>query len=231
VIARRDLTIDRDLIEEGVTLRLVTRRFRFARCAGWLAIGAVLFSAAAPVAISAKAKFNKVLDHGAPAPSWKNLPGIDDKRHSLADHREAAVVVVVFTGNHCPVSKMYEERLFAFAKKYSARKVQVVAINASRGDGERLEKMKLRANESKWPFPYLRDDTQQIARSYGATVTPHFFVLDEDRKIAYMGAFDDSFDVEQVEKHYLIDAVDALLEGKAPRVKESLQRGCAIEFE
>jgi peroxiredoxin len=91
--------------------------------------------------------------------------------------------------------------------------------------------MKARASEKGFTFPYLYDETQKSARSYGATATPHFFLLDGDRKIAYMGAFDDNFDSEKVEKHFLADAVKAVLAGKAPRVRESLQRGCAIDYE
>jgi peroxiredoxin len=182
------------------------------------------------VASAAKAKFNKVVSIGDAAPDWADLPGVDDKTHSLADYREAKVVVVVFTCNHCPVAKMYEERLMEFARKYE-QKVQVVAISVSHNGADGLAKMKARAAEKGFPFPYLYDESQKSARTYGATVTPHFFVLDHDRKIAYLGAFDDNFDRDKVEKHYLADAVEALLAGNEPRVKESLQRGCAIEYE
>jgi peroxiredoxin len=184
----------------------------------------------APMADAGKTKFNKVLSIGDAAPDWADLPGVDDKSHSLADFREAKVVVVVFTCNHCPVAKMYEERLMEFARKYE-EKVQVVAISVSHNGADGLAKMKTRAAEKGFPFPYLYDESQKSARSYGATVTPHFFVLDGDRKVAYMGAFDDNFDRDKVEKHYLADAVEALLVGNEPRAKESLQRGCAIEYE
>lgn len=178
-----------------------------------------------------KAKFNKVLDIGDQAPDWKDLPGTDDKSHRLAEFREAEVLVVVFTCNHCPVAKQYEGRLIEFAKKYEKR-VQVVGISVSQNDADRLEKMKTRAAEAGFAFPYLRDESQQTGRAYGATVTPHFFVLDRDRKVAYMGAFDDNiFEPQKVEKHYVVDAVDAVLAGKEPRVRESLQRGCAIQYD
>ncbi len=182
------------------------------------------------VASAAKAKFNKVLSIGDAAPDWADLPGVDDKSHSLADYREAKVMVVVFTCNHCPVATMYEERLMEFAREFE-KKVQVVAISVSHNGADGLARMKTRAAEKGFPFPYLYDESQKSARSYGATVTPHFFVLDRDRKIAYMGAFDDNFDRDKVEKHYLADAVEALLAGNEPRAKESLQRGCAIEYE
>jgi len=181
------------------------------------------------VAQAAKAKFNKVLDIGDPAPDWNDLPGTDGKSHSLSDFRDAQAIVTLFTCNHCPVARQYETRLVEVAKRYE-KSVQVVAISVSRNDADRLERMKSRAAEAGFKFPCLRDESQKSGRAYGATVTPHFFVLDRDRKIAYMGAFDDNiFEPEKVEKHYLVDAIEAVLAGKEPRVRESLQRGCAIQ--
>jgi peroxiredoxin len=184
-----------------------------------------------PVVAAGKAKFNKVLNIGDKAPDWTDLPGVDGKNHNLNEYREAKALVLVFTCNHCPVSRKYEERLIQLAKEHE-KEVQIVAISVSHNGADRLDKMKARAAESKLPYPYLYDESQHSARAYGATVTPHFFVLDSERKIAYMGAFDDNiFEPEKAEKHYLIDAVEAVLAGKQPQVKESLQRGCAIEYE
>lgn len=193
-------------------------------------IGGALGIALSP-ALAGKSKFNNVLAVGDPAPEWKDLPGIDEKRHSLGDYKHAQALVVVFTCNRCPVAKSYEQRLLAFAKKYAERKVQIIAINANRGDGERLDRMKSRAAAAGSAWPYLRDESQKTARAYGATATPHFFLLDSNRKIAYMGAFDDNLAIGEVEKNFLADAVDAVLAGKTPPVKESLQRGCAIDYE
>ncbi|MSR56900.1 MAG: thioredoxin family protein [Planctomycetaceae bacterium] len=185
-----------------------------------------------PAAVqAAKAKFNRVLSIGDAAPEWSELPGVDGQPHTLADYSDAPVVVVVFTCNHCPIAKAYEQRLLDYANKSADRKVQVVAINVNRSAVDGLEKMKVRAKEKQYPFPYLYDDSQQSGRAYGATVTPHFFVLDADRKIAYMGAFDDNANPMKVEKQYVADAVDAVLAGKAPPVKEALQRGCEINYE
>jgi len=184
-----------------------------------------------PVAAAGKSKFNKVLTIGDKAPAWSDLPGVDGKRHDLSEYREAKVVVLVFTCNHCPVSRKYEERLIQLAGE-RGKQLQIVAISVSHNSADRLDKMKVRAAESKLPYPYLYDESQQSARAYGATVTPHFFVLDTERRIAYMGAFDDNFmDPEKAEKHFLTDAVEAVLAGKVPPVKESLQRGCAIDYE
>jgi hypothetical protein len=82
-----------------------------------------------------------------------------------------------------------------------------------------------------FPFPYLHDADQSVGRGFGATSTPQLFVLDGERKIAYMGAFDDNMIESEVKHHYLIDAVDALLAGKKPEVTETRARGCSIEYE
>jgi peroxiredoxin len=186
---------------------------------------------ATPPAVAGKSKFNKQLSIGDTAPDWKDLPGIDDNRHSLSDYGDSKLLVLVFTGNHCPVSKIYDERLLTFARRFAEKNVRIVAINVDRGDGDALKKMKARAADKQFSFPYLYDGSQQSARSYGATVTPHFFVLDADRKIAYMGAFDDHLTRDKVEKAYLADAVEALLAGRSPPVKESLQRGWEIRYD
>jgi peroxiredoxin len=205
--------------------------FGCGRLIGGLFIGLAMFVAAVQSVDAGKSKFNRLLSVGDAAPAWKDLPGVDDKRHSLADYNDAKVLVIVFTGNHCPVSKIYDERLLTLARRFAEEKVQMVAINVDRGEGDVLKEMKTRAADKKHPFAYLHDASQRSARSYGATVTPHFFVLDADRKVAYMGAFDDHLTLDKVEKTYLADAVEALLAGKTPRVRESLQRGCEIRYE
>lgn len=197
-----------------------------------LALALLCFGVIAATGLAAgKSKFNKVLAVGDAAPEWMELPGIDDKSHSLADWKEAKLLVVVFTSNICPISRIYEERLLALAKKFAEKKVQVVAINVGRNEADGLANMKRRAETAHYPFPYLRDESQKTGKAYGATNTPHFFLLDADRKIAYMGAFDDNLNADKVEKRYLNDAIEALLSGQAPPVKESLQQGCPIEYE
>ena len=178
-----------------------------------------------------KAKFNKVLNIGDAAPTWSDLPGIDGKGHSLGDYAEAKAVVIIFTCNHCPVAKDYEDRFIALAKKYKANEVQVVAISVNKFKADLPDKMRERAAAKGFPFPYLYDGSQQSGRQYGATATPHVFVLDEQRRVAYMGAFDDNRSSANVKKHYALDAIAALLAGNEPPVKESLQRGCGIEYE
>jgi peroxiredoxin len=174
--------------------------------------------------------FNEKLKIDDPAPAWTNLPGTDGKRHSLADLKDKQVVVLVFTCNSCPVATGYEDRIIALAKRYSEKYVAVVAVNVNTIEEDRLDKMTERAKDKGFPFPYLYDDSQQIAKDYGATYTPEFFVLDRDRRVAYMGAMDDVSPPRPESKHYLDDAVRALLDGRKPPVPETRARGCAIRF-
>ena len=156
--------------------------------------------------------------------------GVEDKRHSLADCK-SKLVVLVFIANHCPVSAAYEERLKQLAVDYRERDVELVAISVSQLDSDRLDKMKERGKDSKFSFPYLQDASQAIGRRYGATMTPQVFVLNAERRIAYMGAFDDQWkDAAKVETHYTRAAIDALLAGKPPEIRETRPVGCAIEY-
>ena len=190
---------------------------------------AVALTASATGTASA-AKFNKVLDVGQPAPAWKDLAGTDGKSHSLADHKDAKVLVVIFTCNHCPVAQAYEERLKSIVKDYGKKGVELVAINVNTSDADKLEAMKKHAAEREFNFDYLYDPSQKIGRAFGANVTPHAFVLDKDRKIAYMGAIDNSMDPAKVESTYLLDAIDALLAGEKPEITEMRQFGCGIQY-
>jgi peroxiredoxin len=193
----------------------------------WLAILAVMTGS---VAIAQAGKFNKKLSVGDTAPAWSDLAGIDGKRHSVKDY-DSKLLVVVFTCNQCPVASEYQDRLNTLAKDYKNRGVSVVAINANRGKGESLEKMAKRAEKESFAFDYLKDETQASAKAYGARTTPTVFLLDAERKIAYMGAVDDNWQAEKaVEHHYLLDAIQAVLDGKKPDVRETLATGCAISF-
>jgi peroxiredoxin len=175
-------------------------------------------------------EYNEKLKIGDPAPAWTNLPGVDGKRHSLADLKDKQVVVLIFTCNSCPVAVGYEDRIIAFAKKYADKSVAVVAVNVNTVEDDRLDKMRERAQDKAFPFAYLYDESQKIAKDYGAGYTPEFFVLDRDRRIAYMGAMDDVSPPRQQSKHFLDDAVQAVLAGRKPPVAETRARGCAIRF-
>lgn len=177
-------------------------------------------------------EYNPVLDIGAQAPAWSDLPGTDGRRHALADLKDKEVVVVVFTCNSCPVAADYEDRLVDFAKSHAGpgSKTAVVAINVNLIDEDRLPAMQERAKAKGYPFPYLFDETQKIAKDYGAGYTPEFFVLDKQRRVAYMGALDDSTDPAKAKTRHVEQAVAALLAGRAPAVKETVPIGCRIRF-
>jgi peroxiredoxin len=186
-----------------------------------------LLTVAVLIAPSIQAAELKIGDR---APKWSGIIGTDDKEHSLADYKDAKAVVLVFTCNHCPVAMAYEDRLVAIQKDFKSKGVQVVAICVNDRDGDRLPDMKKRAEEKKFNFPYLRDDSQKTARDYGATCTPHVFLLAKGRKVVYMGAVDDDMNPKKVKVHYLRDALKAVLAGKAPPKDVTRQFGCSIKW-
>jgi glutathione peroxidase-family protein len=169
-----------------------------------------------------------------------NLKNVDGSFYSMKNDKNAKGFIVIFTCNHCPFSQLYEQRIIELDNKYRSQGFPVVAINpndAKKVPEDSYEEMIKRANELNFPFPYLHDETQQTARQYGAMRTPHVFVLVKDKekkdayKVAYIGAVDD--DTENVKKDkvkYVEDAVDALLKGKEPKVKETKAIGCSIKW-
>lgn len=187
-------------------------------------LAAALLGAAAPAG-----EFNKALSVGDPAPAWANLEGTDGQKHALADLKGKDAVVVVFTCNSCPVAVGYEDRVIALAKKYEG-KAAVVAVNVNTIKDDQLPEMRKRAQKKKFPFPYLYDPSQEIARKYGANYTPEFFVLDRDRKVAYLGAMDEKGPPAAPGKLFLEEAVEAVLAGKKPDTAETRARGCKIRF-
>ena len=193
-----------------------------------LMVRSLLALALLPAAATA-GEFNKKLNIGDAAPAWKDLPGTDGKKHSLADHKDKDLVVLVFTCNSCACSVEYEDRIIAFAQKYKD-KVAVVAVNVNTIPDDRLDAMTKRAARKKFPFEYLYDESQKIARDYGATWTPEFFVLTRDRKVAYMGSMDDRTKADDVKDKYLESAVDAVLKGEKPAKAETPGRGCLIRY-
>jgi len=172
---------------------------------------------------------------GDKAPDWSDIVGVDDKKHDLAEYKKAKAVVLVFTCNHCPFAKAYQDRLKTLQKDYGPKGVQVIAVNVNNLPADRLDKMKERAKKKKYNFPYLYDPTQKIARDYGARVTPHVFILgkatDEGRKVVYVGAVDNNMKAKKAEKHYVRDALDALLAGKKPPLAETKPFGCSVKYE
>jgi thiol-disulfide isomerase/thioredoxin len=195
----------------------------------------ILFSFCALALVAAPAfagKFNKVVSVGDKAPQFSGIPAVlggQDTSLSLSDIKED-VVVLVFLGNHCPVVVMYEDRLIEFTKAYKDKNVRVVGVAVGDIEEDKIPGIKdyTKAKGSNYIYGY--DESQAIGRAYGATNTPQFFVLDKDRKIQYTGAMDDNTKESGVTKHYLSDAVDALLKGETPAVSETRPVGCGVRY-
>lgn len=158
--------------------------------------------------------------------AWKDLPGTDGKKHSLSDIKTDVVVVAV-TCNKCPMAIKYEDRMIDFAKKYKG-KATLVAINVNFAEADGLPKMIERAQEKGFPFEYLYDESQEVGKQYGAKVTPHFFVLNKDRKVVYQGALDD--DPNEPKTPHLANAVDAALKGSVPTIENTNAVGCGVQY-
>lgn len=183
------------------------------------------------VAVLASPLLGKVakLKIGDEVPAWKDLPGVDGKSHSFSDLEKSKVIAVVFTCNACPVAQAYVERLSKLAKDYGEKGVVVVAINPNKN--EDLKAMTKYAKEKKIQFSYVRDESQRIAKGFGALRTPEVFVLNAKRKLIYHGAIDDDVKLQgKPKRQYLVDAIDAVLAGKQPKKTQTTAMGCAIRW-
>jgi peroxiredoxin len=165
-----------------------------------------------------------------------SLKNVNGKMVSLADYKDAKGFIVVFTCNHCPFAKAYEDRIIALDKKYSKAGYPVIAINPNNPEKQKedsYELMKVRAKEKGFTFPYLFDAGQKIYPQYGATKTPHVYILQKTAKgneVKYIGAIDDNYEDEAAVKiKYAENAVDALLKGSEVPVKETKAIGCTIK--
>ena len=163
-----------------------------------------------------------------------NLKNVNGKNVTLAGIKNAKGYIVVFTCNHCPYAKAYEQRIIDLHKKYAPLGFSVVAISSNDKDlvpDDSFDNMKKLAKKKKYPFPYLYDETQDVAKTYGATRTPHVYVLDKNRVVRYIGAIDDnSEDASLAKEKYVENAVDALLKGQEVAVKETKAIGCGIKW-
>lgn len=169
---------------------------------------------------------------GDTAPDFR-LKNVDGNMVSLKDFKKAKGFIVTFTCNTCPYAVMYEDRIIELHKKMEAKGFPVIAIQPNDPNiqaGDSFAKMQERAREKKFPFPYLLDEGQKVYPQYGATRTPHFFVLDKNLKVLYIGALDDSpQDASAVTKRYVEDAVTAIEQGKTPAVTSTKAIGCGIK--
>ncbi|MEN8228357.1 MAG: thioredoxin family protein [Bacteroidota bacterium] len=165
-----------------------------------------------------------------------SLKNVDGTTVSLSDYGDQKGIIVVFTCNPCPFAKAYEQRIIQLHQKYAKQGFPVVAINPNDTDlspEDSFDKMKARASERDYPFPYLKDDTQEIYKAYGATRTPHIFLLENKGskfKVAYVGAIDDNaMDAASVTKRYLEKAIGAVIAGEKPNPATTKAIGCTIK--
>jgi peroxiredoxin len=172
------------------------------------------------------------LDLGAKAPDF-NLPGVNGSAYSLASFKDKPVLVVIFSCNHCPYVKAYEERMVSIQRDYAGKGVQLVAINSNDEKAypeDGFPEMVKRAKERGFNFPYLRDESQNVVEAYGAVCTPHVFAFDAGRNLRYRGRIDDSKDPTRVTSHDLMNALDDLTGGKSVRVQDTKPFGCSIKW-
>jgi len=164
------------------------------------------------------------------------LRNVDGRYVSLRDYPDAKGFIVIFTTNHCPYAIAYEDRIIDLDNKYKSMGYPVIAINPNSAEAypeDSYDKMIVRAEEKGFTFPYLLDEKQEIYKIYGATKTPHVYVLKKEPdklKVAYIGAIDNNYrDAEQADEHYVQDAVNSLLAGKDPDPDFTRAIGCGIK--
>ncbi|MEP1034375.1 thioredoxin family protein [Ekhidna sp.] len=167
-----------------------------------------------------------------------SLPNVDGKMVSMSDFSNAKGIIIVFTCNTCPFANAYESRILELDKKYASKGFPVIAINPNditQQPDDSMQKMKKRASDKGYSFPYVRDDSQEVAKAFGATKTPHTYVLNKEAtgkyKVEFIGGIDDSpNDASDVSEAYVEDAVKALLSGNKPTVTEKRAIGCTIKW-
>ena len=166
-----------------------------------------------------------------------SLKNVDGRMVSLATYPEAKGFMIVFTCNHCPYAKKYQQRLNVISKKYAPQGVQLIAISSTDPKSvpeDSYEEMVAISQQEHYSYPYLMDSTQSVAKAFKAVKTPHAFVVFKEHGkwiVKYSGAIDDNgADEQKVTHHYVTDAVDALLSGKVVAIAETKSVGCAIKF-
>jgi peroxiredoxin len=194
------------------------------------------------VPLTGLAAEHPILPLGSAAPDF-SLPGVDGKIHKLSDYASSKVLVVVFTCDHCPNAQMYEGRVTQLYNDYKDKGVAVVAISpndpkAIRIDeldssdvSDTLDEMKIRVAYKHLQYPYLYDgETEAVSQAYGPQASPHIFIFDQQRKLRYEGAIDDSYRIEFVKRHYALDAINALLADQEVAVKHTGAFGCTTKW-
>jgi peroxiredoxin len=170
---------------------------------------------------------------GTPCPPFE-LDGVDGGMYALEDFEAAGVLVVMFICNHCPYVQAVEDRLIRLAHEYGPRGVQFVGVcsnDAATYPDDAFDKLAERWRRKDYGFPYLHDESQIVARDFGAVCTPDIFVYDRARQLAYRGRIDDSWkDEAKVQRRELAGALDALLAGGRPAAEQRPSLGCSIKW-
>jgi len=168
---------------------------------------------------------------GDRAPGFE-LPAADGTRHSLEGGAEATLVY--WTCNHCPYALAWHDRMVELARDYGERGVRVIAINSNDAEShpaDSFEAMRERVERDEdWAHPYLHDESQEVARAWGAEKTPHLFVLDADLRLRYQGAPDADYEDPSEGAAWAREALDAVLEGREPERGETDAVGCTIKW-
>jgi len=170
---------------------------------------------------------------GQKAPTFDNLKNVDGKLYSMSSFADKDILVLIFMANRCPTARVYTERLKAIQNDYAIKNIQVIGVNSDNQYFfalETLPNMTTVADERGYNFPYLKDEDQSLAKSYGALVTLHAFVLDKERRLRYRGRIDDSRDATKVTVSDLRNALDDILQGKNVRTPETRPFACSIDF-
>ena len=176
---------------------------------------------------------NFKLKLGDPAPLF-DLPGVDGRQHRLQDFGRSQLLLVIFSCNHCPYAQAWEGRIIDLAREYSPKGVATVVINSNETEHyptDSFDKMVERAKEKGYTFPYLRDETQLVAKDYGALVTPHAFLFSKDRKLVFQGKIDDNGEnPSKVKRQFLREAIVSSLEGKPVPTPVTPVLGCSVKW-
>lgn len=178
---------------------------------------------------------NGQLSLGQPAPGF-DLPGVDGKNHSLADYAgKVKGLAVIFSCNHCPWVIKYENRMIELGNKYMDKGIGFVLISANdvvNYPQDSFDNMKKRADQKKYPFPYLYNEKQDVAKAYGAQVTPHLFLFNADMKLVFRGSVDDNPDkMDRPTVTYLKDAIESLVAGDADiKNADTKAVGCSVKW-
>ena len=166
------------------------------------------------------------------APSFA-LPGVDGGTHTLESYADAEILVLIQSCNHCPYVLAWEGRIAALQDAYADRGVHLVAFNSNdsrRYPEDSFEAMVRHSEEQAFNFDYLHDGDQSLARLLGSERTPEAFVFNRDRRLVYHGAIDDNRDETAVTRHYVRDALDAVLAGAPPEIAETSPVGCTVKW-